>query len=125
MNVISKPNIFIISDIQKIFNSTVEELETIEQDLKSMTYMSSWILKSTYVHIYSIFEATLYQTYYKILLEFPDTIKNIKIDNIGDMVSSHSLMPPLVEMVASTFARDFAYGGINDILNNYNKMAII
>jgi hypothetical protein len=46
MNVISKPNIFIISDIQKIFNSTVEDLETIEQDLKSMTYISSWILKS-------------------------------------------------------------------------------
>lgn len=125
MNVISKPNIFIISDIQKIFNSTVEDLETIEQDLKSMTYISSWILKSTYVHIYSIFEATLYQTYYKILLAFPDTIKNIKIDNIGDMVSSHSLMTPLVEMVASTFARGFAYGGINDILNNYNKIVQI
>lgn len=125
MNDINKPNIFIISDIQKIFDNTFKELESIEQGLKSMTCISSWILKSTYVHIYSIFEATLYQTYYEILLAFPDTIKDVKIDNIGEIATTYSLMNPLVEMAASSFARGFAYGDITEILKNYNNIVQI
>lgn len=121
----NKPNIFILSDVQKIFDNTYEELESIKQDLKSIVCISSWISKSTYVHIYSIFEATLYQTYYKILSAFPDTIKNIKIDNIGEIVSTYSLMNPLVEIVASEFARGFAYGDIKSVLKNYNNIVQI
>ena len=48
----NKPNIFIITDVQKIFDNTYKELESIEQDFKSMTCISPWILKSTYVYIY-------------------------------------------------------------------------
>ena len=112
----NKPNIFIITDVQKIFDNTYKELESIEQDFKSMTCISPWILKSTYVYIYSIFEATLYRTYYEILLAFPDAIKDIKIDNIGEVVSTYSLMNPLIEMAASSFAKGFAYGDIKEIL---------
>ena len=121
----NKPNIFIITDVQKIFDNTYKELESIEQDFKSMTCISPWILKSTYVYIYSIFEATLYRTYYEILLAFPDAIKDIKIDNIGEVVSTYSLMNPLIEMATSSFAKGFAYGDIKEILKNYNRIVQI
>lgn len=121
----NKPNIFIVSDVITIFDKSINELTTIKQSLSSEPGMCTWNLKSTYTYIYSIFETTLYQTYYRILIAFPESIKNHKIDNIGDIISSYSFMTPLVEVVASSFARNFAYGKIKDIFKDYNDVVKI
>ena len=78
-----KPNIFIISEIDIIFGNAIEELESIKQYLTTTTNEHQWMLQSLYVHIYSIFESTLYKSLYKILLAFPNNIKDIKKPPIG------------------------------------------
>lgn len=75
--------------------------------------------KNLYIHIYTVFETTLYQTYRKILTAFPDTLKNQEIKDIGDILSSFSLTTPLVEIAATAFARNFAYGKIEELLKQY------
>ena len=67
----------------------------------------------------------MYQTYCKILTAFPDTLKNQEIKDIGDILSSFSLTTPLVEIAATAFARNFAYGKIEELLKQYNNIVKI
>lgn len=124
-----KPNIFIISEIDIIFGNAIEELESIKQYLTTTTNEHQWMLQSLYVHIYSIFESTLYKSLYKILLAFPNNIKDIKKeyinDSIRDYLTSYSLMTPLVEVIVSSFTRDFAYEKIENTLKRYNDIVQI
>lgn len=121
----NRPRIFIITDIIEIFEKADSELKSIKENIIKTSIQESWIEKSTYTYIYSIFETTLYQTFHRILIAFPDYIKKQEIKNIGDLMFSSSLMTPLVEIVATTFARDFAYGKIEEILKQYNDIVKI
>lgn len=125
MTEIAKPKIFIITDVLNIFEDSHQELESLKQNISNEYVQESWFLKSIYTHIYTIFETTLYQTYYKVLTAFPDTIKNQEIKDIGNLLSSYSLITPLVEIAAKAFARNFAYGNIEDILKQYNDIVKI
>lgn len=84
MSEIVKPRIFIITEVLNIFEKSYSELESIKQNIVNSSIQESWFQKSIYIHIYTVFETTLYQTYCKILTAFPDTLKNQEIKDIGD-----------------------------------------
>lgn len=125
MSEIVKPRIFIITEVLNIFEKSYSELESIKQNIVNSSIQESWFQKSIYIHIYTVFETTLYQTYCKILTAFPDTLKNQEIKDIGDILSSFSLTTPLVEIAATAFARNFAYGKIEELLKQYNNIVKI
>ena len=125
MSEIVKPRIFITTEVLNIFEKSYSELESIKQNIVNSSIQESWFQKSIYIHIYTVFETTLYQTYRKILTAFPDTLKNQEIKDIGDILSSFSLTTPLVEIAATAFARNFAYGKIEELLKQYNNIVKI
>lgn len=58
MSEIVKPRIFIITEVLNIFEKSYSELESIKQNIINSSIQESWFQKSTYIHIYTIFETT-------------------------------------------------------------------
>lgn len=120
-----KPKIFLNTDISDIIDNALLEINHIINKLKKNQGYDQWVLKAIYMYGYSIYESTLYNTYYRFLCAFPERIKikeNIKFD---ENLYEKSLVIPYIEFVASKFAKQFGHGKISNLLKEYNEVSKI
>ncbi len=120
----TKPKIFLKTDICNIINDAIAEINVIRNKLDNIE-TEQWLLKAIYIYGYTIYESTLYKTYYRFLCAFPERIKiedKVKFDK---ELYEKSLVIPFVEYAASKFAQNFGHGSMQELLEKYNEVTQI
>lgn len=119
----TKPNIFLKTDICDVIDEASLEISHIIDRLEKVQEREQWLLKAVYLYGYTIFESTLYNTYYRFLCAFPE--RNVFKEGVkfDENVYGKSLVMPLIESVVSKFAKQFGHGTMCELLEKYNEVA--
>lgn len=120
---INKPTILIKKDLIDIFTQSLIDLDNIILAINEDQEHNQWYLKAMYVYGYTVFETTLFKTYFRVLRAFPERMKEIGISKLdSEVIADTSLLTPLIERFAYNVSNSFAYGDICEILKKYNRV---
>lgn len=120
----TKPKIFLKTDICNILDDAIAEINSIRNRLENIG-AEEWILKAIYIYGYTIYESTLYKTYYRFLCAFPERVRFENKIKFDEDLYEKSLIIPFIEFIAYRFAQNFGHGSMQELLMKYNEVTQI